>query len=56
MRSTTDGSVVHFASVGPDDAEGLLRAGLALAVHPSGRYMAYPDGPAIRLRALVPSG
>ncbi len=54
VRSTADGSVVYHRPLKSGDADKLLSAaGLTLAIHPSGRYMAYPDGPAVRLRTLA---
>ncbi len=54
VRSVTDGSIVYHQPLKSDNAGKFLDvAGLTLAVHPSGRYMAYPDGPAIRVRSLA---
>lgn len=54
VRSVTDGAIVFHRALKSDEAGKLLdRAGLTLAVHPSGNYMAYPDGPEVRLRALA---
>ncbi|MDY3562647.1 hypothetical protein R5W23_004121 [Gemmata sp. JC673] len=54
VRSVADGSVVFHRALKSDEANKLLdKAGLALAVHPTGGYMAYPDGPDVRLRALA---
>ncbi|HEY1186760.1 MAG TPA: WD40 repeat domain-containing protein [Gemmata sp.] len=52
-RSVKDGAVVFHRKLRSDTATRLLeKAGLALTIHPSGGYMAYPDGPEIRLRSL----
>ncbi len=54
VRSVTDGSIVYHQPLKSNNADKLLdAAGLTLAIHPSGRYMAYPDGPVVRFRALA---
>lgn len=54
VRSAADGAVVFYRALKSDDASKLLdKAGLTLAVHPSGGYMAYPDGRDVRFRALA---
>ncbi len=54
VRSVSNGSLVYRRTLKNDDSERLLNnAGLSLAVHPSGRYMAYPYESSIRLHALA---
>jgi WD40 repeat protein len=54
VRSIADGSVVYRKTIRRADAESLLEhAGLRLAVHPSGRYFAYPQGADVRLYPLA---
>ncbi|MBY0455714.1 MAG: hypothetical protein K2V38_00090, partial [Gemmataceae bacterium] len=54
VRSTADGSVCFHRAIKHAAAVRLLyAAGLTLAIHPSGRYFAYPDGPDERLRAIA---
>lgn len=54
VRAVTDGSVLHHQPLDGDEAEKLVTAaGLSLAVHPSGRYMAYPHEGEVRLHALA---
>lgn len=54
VRAVSDGSIVFHRALKSNEASKLLdQAGLSLAIHPSGRYMAYPDGPDVRLRALA---
>jgi WD40 repeat protein len=54
VRSVADGALVHHEEITPKDSVHLLAsAGLALAIHPSGKYFAYPDRKAVRFRALA---
>jgi WD40 repeat protein len=52
-RSVADGALVSRTVLKPAEYNRLLsKAGLTLAVHPSGRYFAHPDGATVCFRKL----
>jgi len=52
-RSVTDGKQLRHEKVTDDDAHLLLEVGLKLAIHPSGRYFAFPQTNRVRLWPLA---